>query len=149
MGPGPRAPGPGLRARVPGPWAQLWRVMPGDRGIIITPSTLIHMNSYIKQHRGGRVANIFKILVWARLPPKLGPAGLGTLMGEPGVKFRVLLRPPEEGRPECDNFLITKLMFDRCWRFGGWPLLNTFSRRANYPMLTQGGSDNLAGNWNE
>ena len=23
------------------------------------------------------------------------------------------------------------------------------SRRANYPMLTQGGSDNLAGNWNE
>ena len=64
----------------------------------------------------------------AGLTPKLGPGGLGTLMGELGVKFRVGLHPLEVGRPEFNHFLAKKLMLGRCWRFWGWPvvLFNTF-----------------------
>ena len=47
--------------------------------------------------RGGQ--QVSKMWVWARLPPKLGPGGLGTLMGGSGVKFRVGLHPLEVGRP--------------------------------------------------
>ena len=47
-----------------------------------------------------------------RLPPKLGPDGLGTLIGVSGVKFRVGLHPPEVGRPQFDNFSTKKLIFD-------------------------------------
>ena len=50
----------------------------------------------ILSNTGGGKSNICFL---ARLPPKLGPGGLGTLMGESGVKFRVERHPPEVGRP--------------------------------------------------
>ena len=40
-----------------------------------------------------------KIWFLASLPPNLGPAGLGTLMGESGMTLGVFLHPPEVGRP--------------------------------------------------
>ena len=53
----------------------------------------------------------FKKWFVARLPPKWGPDGLGTLTGGSGMKFRVGLHPPEVGRPQFDNFRTPKLAF--------------------------------------
>ena len=64
-----------------------------DRGPLL-------LREYIKQHQGeGEGKHFSKIEYLARLPPKLGPDGLGTLIGGSGVKFRVGLHPPEVGRP--------------------------------------------------
>ena len=54
---------------------------------------------------GGGETRVFYEGSGAFYPPKMGPAGLGTLTGESGVKFQVFLHPPEVGRLEFDNFL--------------------------------------------
>ena len=50
-------------------------------------------------HTRGEGKHFTKTWFLARLPPKLGPHGLGTLMGESGRTFRVFLHLPEVGRP--------------------------------------------------
>ena len=68
----------------------------------------------MKQHQGGGQKFSKKTWCLARLPPKLGPDDLGTLMGESGVQFRVGLHPPEVGRPSFEHYLAKKKSNIRC-----------------------------------
>ena len=71
------------------------------------------LREYTKQHQegagGGQNSSNFGLL--ARLPLKLGPEGLGTLMGESGVKFRIERHPPRGRETFIRPFLCQKIMF--------------------------------------